>query len=100
MEVRQESRLVPLILYLGGLLMMFLGLRVFPTIPAAQTTLTAAGFGLSFAYLLLCVKGAFGDKGERASIQRLLAVFALFSLLALALAFFTTETGQRYLSPI
>ena len=100
MEVRQESRLVPLVVYLGGLLMMFLGMRVFPTIPAAQTTLTAAGFGLSFAYLALCLKGALGAKGERASIQRLLAVFAFFSLLALVLAFFTTETGQRYLPPI
>ena len=46
MEVRQESRLVPLVVYVGGLLMMFLGMRVFPTIQAAQTTLTAAGFGL------------------------------------------------------
>ena len=100
MEVRQESRLVPLVVYLGGLLMMFLGMRVFPTIPAAQTTLTAAGFGLSFAYLALCVKGALGSSSERARIQRLLAVFALFSLLALALAFLTTETGQRYIPPI
>ncbi|HMJ55898.1 MAG TPA: Gldg family protein [Polyangiaceae bacterium] len=100
MEVRQESRLVPLVVYLGGLVTMFLGTRVFPTIPAAQTTLTAAGFGLSIFYLLLCVKGAFSASGERASIERLLAVFALFSLLALTLAFFTTETGERYLSPI
>jgi hypothetical protein len=100
MEVREESRLVPLIVYIGGLLMMFLGMRVFPTIPAAQTTLVAAGFGLSFAYLALCVKGALSGGGERASIQRLLALFALFSLLALVLAFFTTELGQRYLTPI
>ncbi|HMI88504.1 MAG TPA: Gldg family protein [Polyangiaceae bacterium] len=100
MEVRQESRLVPLVVYVGGLVMMFLGTRVFPSIPAAQTTLTAAGFGLSFAYLLLCVKGAFSGAPERASIHRLLSVFALFSLLALLLAFFTTETGERYLPPI
>jgi hypothetical protein len=100
MEVRQESRLVPLVVYVGGLLMMFLGMRVFPTIPAAQTTLTAAGLGLSFAYFALCVKGAFSSSSERASIQRLLAVFALFSLLALVLAFFTTEAGQRYVPPI
>ena len=84
MEVREESRLVPLVVYTGGLLMLFLGTRVFPTIPAAQTTLTAAGFGLSVAYLLLCVKGAFGDNTERASIHKLLSVFAFFSLLALA----------------
>jgi hypothetical protein len=100
MEVRQESRLVPLVVYIGGLVMMFLGMRVFTTIPAAQTTLTAAGFGLSFAYLALCVKGALSGSGERASIQRLLSLFALFSLLALVLAFFTTELGQRYLTPI
>jgi hypothetical protein len=100
MEVRQESRLVPLVVYVGGLVMMFLGTRVFPSIPAAQTTLTAAGFGLSFAYLLLCVKGALSHSAERASIHKLLSVFALFSLLALVLAFFTTETGQRYLPPL
>ncbi|MET0595080.1 MAG: Gldg family protein [Polyangiaceae bacterium] len=100
MEVRQESRLVPIVLYVGGLVMMFLGSRVFPSIPAAQTTLTAAGFGLSFAYLALCLKGAFSGDGERASIQRLLAVFAFFSLAALVLAFFTTENGQRFLTPI
>jgi hypothetical protein len=100
MEVREENRLVPLVVYIGGLLMMFLGMRVFPTIPAAQTTLAAAGFGLSFAYLALCVKGALTGGGERAGIQRLLSIFALFSLLALVLAFFTTELGQRYLTPI
>ena len=100
MEVRQENRLIPLVVYVSGLVLMFLGLRVFSTIPAAQTTLTAAGFGLSFAYLALCLKGALGGGGERASIQRLLSVFALFSLLALILAFFTTETGQRYLPPL
>jgi hypothetical protein len=100
MEVRQENRLVPLVVYVGGLVMMFLGTRVFPSIPAAQTTLTAAGFGLSFAYLLLCVKGAFSGSAERASIHKLLSVFALLSLLALALAFLTTETGQRYFPPL
>jgi hypothetical protein len=100
MAVRQESRLVPLVVYAGGLLMLFLGTRVFPTIPAAQTTLTAAGFGLSFAYLLLCVKGAFGESAERASIHKVLSVFALLSLLALVLAFITTETGQRYFPPL
>ena len=36
MEVRQENRLIPLVLYLGGLLAMFLGTRVFPTVSAAQ----------------------------------------------------------------
>ena len=100
MEVREESRLVPLVVYTGGLLMLFLGTRVFSTIPAAQTTLTAAGFGLSFAYLLLCVKGAVGSNAERASIHKLLAVFAFFSLLALVIAFVTTETGQRFFPPL
>jgi hypothetical protein len=100
MEVRQENRVVPLTIYIGGLVSLFLGLRVFPTIPAAQTTLTAAGLGLSFAYLALAVKGAFSGSRERSSIHKLLSVFALFSLLALLLAFFTTETGQRYLPPI
>jgi hypothetical protein len=100
MEVRQENRLVPIVVYVGGLVMMFLGSRVFPSIPAAQTTLTAAGFGLSFAYLALCLKGAFSGDGERASIQRILSVFAFFSLAALVLAFLTTETGQRFVPPI
>jgi hypothetical protein len=100
MEVRQESRLVPLVVYVGGLVMMFLGTRVFPAIPAAQTTLTAAGFGLSAAYLLLCLKGALSSSAERASIQKLLAMFALLSLLSLVLAFLTTETGQRYFPPL
>jgi hypothetical protein len=74
---------------------MFLGERVFTTINAARMTLSVAGFGLAVAYFVLRLAGAMNQSGERRSIERLLAVFAFFSVLALALAFGTTEAGEK-----
>ncbi|HEX9294413.1 MAG TPA: Gldg family protein, partial [Polyangiaceae bacterium] len=95
MEMKERRRLLPLVIYAGGLLLMFLGERVFPTINAARLTLSLAGFGLAVAYFVLRVRGATSESGERRSIERLLAVFALFTIVALALAFFTTDAGER-----
>jgi hypothetical protein len=95
MEVKERNRLLPLAIYTGGLLLMFLGERVFSTINAARLTFSVGGFGLAVAYLVLRVKGATGEGGERRSIDRLLAIFAGASVLALALAFTTTEAGER-----
>lgn len=95
MEVKERSRLLPLVIYTGGLVLMFLGMRVFTTITAAQMTLSVAGFGLAVAYFVLRLRGAIAESGERRSIERLLAVFAFVSVLALALAFCTTEAGEK-----
>jgi gliding motility-associatede transport system auxiliary component len=95
MEVKERNRLLPLVIYTGGLVLMFLGERVFTTINAARMTLSVAGFGLAVAYFVLRLAGAMNQSGERRSIERLLAVFAFFSVLALALAFGTTEAGEK-----
>ena len=78
MEVRERSRLVPLLVYVGGLVLMFLGERVFTTINAARMTLSLGGFGLSLAYLVLRLKGLGSETGERKAIEKMLAIFAFF----------------------
>ena len=40
MEVRERNRLLPLAIYAGGLVLMFLGERVFTTINAARKTIS------------------------------------------------------------
>jgi len=74
---------------------MFLGERVFPTINAARMTMSVAGFGLAVAYFVYRLRGAMSESGDRRSIERLLAVFAFFTVLALALGFATTEAGEK-----
>lgn len=95
MEVKERSRLAPLLVYTGGLLLMFLGERVFPTINSARMTMSVAGFGLAVAYFVHRLRGAMSESGDRRSIEKLLAVFAFFTVLALALGFATTEAGEK-----
>jgi hypothetical protein len=97
MEVRERSRLVPLLIYGGGLILMFLGERVFSPINAARMTLSLGGFGLALAYLVLRIKGLSSETGERKAIERLLAVFAFFTVLGLALGWSTTDAGEKVL---
>ncbi len=68
MEVRERSRLVPLLIYVGGPALMFLGERVFSSINAARMTLSLAGFGLALAYLVLRIKGFGSETGERTGL--------------------------------
>jgi hypothetical protein len=95
MEVRERNRLLPLVIYTGGLVLMFLGERVFSSINAARMTLSVAGFGLAIAYFVLRLRGAMSETGARRSIDRLLTVFAFATVLGLALAFATTEAGEK-----
>jgi hypothetical protein len=95
MEVKERNRLLPLVIYGGGLVLMFLGERVFTTINAARMTLSVAGFALAVAYLVLRIRGATSGSGERRSIDKLLAVFAALTVLGLALGFLTTEAGEK-----
>ena len=74
MEVRERSRLVPLLVYAGGLVLMFLGERVFSTINAARMTLSLGGFGLAVAYLVLRLKGLGSETGDRKAIEKMLEV--------------------------
>jgi hypothetical protein len=97
MEVRERNRVLPLLVYLGGLLSMFLGERVFSTINAARMTLSLAGFGLALAYLVLRLKGLTSETGERRAIDRMLAIFAGLTVLGLAIGWSTTEAGERVL---
>jgi len=97
MEVRERSRVLPLAIYVAGLLLMLLGERVFSTITPARLTLSIAGLGLVLGYLVIRIKGATSETGDRRSIERVLAIFAAVSVLALVLAFTTTEAGERLL---
>jgi hypothetical protein len=92
MAMSEPRRLLPLIVYLGGLVLVFLGERVFPTISAARMTLSGAGFALVVGYLVLRLKSS-GD--SRRAMDRLLAIFALLTVVALVLSFFTTDNGER-----
>src|SRR5262245_7721928 len=95
MEVRERSRVLPVVIYTSGLVLMFLGERVFSTINAARMTMSLAGFGLAVAYLVMRLRGAMVESGDRRAIDRLLSVFALFTVLGLALGFLTTEAGEK-----
>ncbi|HKQ68113.1 MAG TPA: Gldg family protein [Polyangiaceae bacterium] len=95
MEVKQENRALPLVTYVAGLVSMFLGERVLSTINSARITLSLAGFGLVFAYFLIRLRGVLTATGERKSIDRVLTIFAGITLLGLALAFLTTEAGEK-----
>jgi hypothetical protein len=97
MEVRERSRLLPPAIYVAGLVLVFLGERVFSTITPARLTFTIAGVGLAVAYLVVRAKGAMTEMGDRRSIDRVLAVFGAVTVLALALALTTTEAGERVL---
>src|SRR5262249_45262697 len=96
-EVREKNRLVPLLVYLGGLVLFFLGERVFSTINAARMTLSLAGFGLAIAYFVLRLKGMSSETGERKGIEKMLAIFAALTVVGLALGWSTTEAGERIL---
>jgi hypothetical protein len=74
---------------------MFLGERVFSTINAARMTMSLAGFGLALAYLVLRIKGLTSETGERKGIEKMLAVFAGATVIGMALAWSTTEAGER-----
>jgi gliding motility-associatede transport system auxiliary component len=95
MEVKERNRLLPLAMYLGGLVLMFLGERVLNTINGARMTLSIAGFALAVAYLVMRIRGATSETGDRRAVDRMLAVFAAFTVIALALGFATTEAGER-----
>lgn len=97
MEVRERSRILPLAVYVAGLVLMLLGERVFATVTPARLTFSIAGFALVVGYLLIRAKGATREAGDRAAIDRVLAMFAGVTVLALALAFATTDAGERVL---
>jgi hypothetical protein len=94
MAMSESRRLLPLLLYVGGLLLVFLGERVFPTINAARFTFSGIGFALVLGYFVLRLKGQ-DAAGDRRGSDRVLAGFAFLTLLALVLSFFTTDAGER-----
>jgi hypothetical protein len=97
MAMSEGRRLLPLLAYAGGLVLVFLGERVFPTISAARMTLSGAGLALVVGYLVLRLKGDGGTGKDRRAIDRLLAAFAVLTIVGLVLSFFTTDDGERLL---
>jgi ABC-type uncharacterized transport system len=96
MEVRRSNgALGPVVLFVAGLVLVFLGERVFSAITGARWVLTGGGFGLVVAYFALRIVGGNEGEPERRSVNRLLAVFAFVAILALGIEFLTTEAGER-----
>lgn len=81
--------------YVGALMLLFLGERVFPTFDAARYT--SSGLGVAIVALVTALRFAASmrEQGERRAIERALAWLSLLGLVAIALYFSSTETGRQ-----
>ncbi len=80
-------------LYVGGLLLVFLGERVIGEIPTWHTAVSGAGVAAVVVATALRFAPRFRVGGERRHIEQLLAVLSVTGLAALALYFATTDWG-------
>ncbi|AKT39842.1 Gldg family protein [Chondromyces crocatus] len=94
-QVQPGAWMVPA--YLGALLLLFLGERVVPTFDAARYTLSGIGVALVALVTALRFVAALRERGERAAIERALALLSLLGLVAIGLYFSTTDTGRALL---
>ena len=79
--------------YLGGLALVLVGERVLSGLEKGAGAVTACGVLVVIATTALRFSPKFKSQGERASIERLLAVLSLLSLLALGVYYATTDSG-------
>jgi hypothetical protein len=79
--------------YLGGLALVLVGERVLSGLEKGAGAVTACGVLVVVATTALRFSPKFKSQGERASIERLLAVLSLLSLLALGIYYATTDSG-------
>jgi hypothetical protein len=81
--------------YVAGLVLVFLGERVLAATPGVRWVLTGAGIGLILAYTLLRGMVSVSGAPQRRGVERMLAILAVVTLLALGLELLTTEAGER-----
>ncbi|MBN2192589.1 MAG: Gldg family protein [Polyangiaceae bacterium] len=86
-----------LALYLGGLVLVFLGQRVVVAFDTVPTVLTALGVGAVATATILRYSPRFRVGGERKQIETLLGLLSVAGLLALGVFFLTTEwAAERF----
>jgi hypothetical protein len=79
--------------YLGGLALVLLGERALSGLPKGAGAVTAFGVLAVVVVTALRFSPRFKAQGERAGIERLLALLSLLSLFALAIYYVTTDSG-------
>jgi hypothetical protein len=85
------------IAYVAGLVLVFLGERVFDSTDAVRYAFTGLGAGVVVAATALRFFGASKVAGERRGIELSLAKLSALGLVSLAVYFFTTEMGKGFL---
>jgi hypothetical protein len=80
-------------MYLGGLALVLLGERVLSGLDKGAGLFTGVGVLLLVIATALRFSPKFKSQGERANIERLLALLSLLGLLALAIYYVTTDSG-------
>jgi hypothetical protein len=83
--------------YVAGLVLVFLGERVFPTIGWLRAALTGAGGAILVALTLLRWAAAGATTGEARSVERSMALLSLGGVLAVILYFATTQPVEGWL---
>ena len=84
-------------LYLGGLALVLIGERVLSGLEKGAGMVTALGAVAVVLATALRFSPKFKSQGERAKIERLLALLSLAGLLALAIYYGTTDSGAERL---
>jgi hypothetical protein len=79
--------------YLGGLALVFLGERVLSGLEKGAGFFTALGLAGMVVATILRFSPKFRSQGERAQIERLLALLSVLGLFALAIYYVTTNSG-------
>lgn len=83
-------------LYLAGLALVLMGERVLSGLEKGAGVFTALGVLAVVSATALRFSPKFKAQGERANIERLLALLSLFGLVAVAIYFVTTDWGQDH----
>ncbi len=81
-------------LYVGGLILVYLGERVLVATPAAHWVATGAGLLAVLVATMVRFAPRFRVGGERRDIERLLAVLSVIGIVGLLVYLSTTEWGQ------
>ncbi|HEX2874678.1 MAG TPA: Gldg family protein [Polyangiaceae bacterium] len=82
-------------LYLGGLALVLLGERALSGLEKGSGFVTALGVVAVVAATALRFSPKFKSQGERANIERLLALLSVLGLVALAIYYVTTDAGAE-----
>lgn len=82
-------------LYLGGLALVLIGERALAGLPKGAGAVSAFGVLAMVVVTALRFSPKFKGQGERAGIERLLALLSLLSLVALAVYYVTTDSGAE-----